>query len=217
MGGAGKTFLVDSIKKELEKSGKTKKVIIVDDIERCSISPQNIFGFFSNFIVEQNIKVIFICNQEELLKKNTENNEYLRQKEKVIGMEFFVKPDLDSALNQFIRDYGIEGWKDWLESVIRTVCNVEKWDNLRTVQQFFFYISIVLNYLKDSESYIENIDVLKAFAENFFVLLIAKSRGGICKRYGCAENAFKISPSESAMLSRLDSACSSKNSVHIFL
>ena len=54
---------------DFDKDINLKKVIIVDDLERCSIPADQIFGFFSEYIIEKNAKVIFICNQDELKKK----------------------------------------------------------------------------------------------------------------------------------------------------
>jgi len=160
------------------KQVKTKKIIIVDDIERCEISPQNILGYFSSLIIEKNAKVIFICNQDELLNRikddKSKNDEYVRQKEKVIGMEFRIKPDIQNALHYFIEFYAMEGYATLLMPVTEFVMKLTECKNLRTIQQAYYYISIILNYLSKYDIY-EN--ELQVFVRYFLVVFIAKAKG----------------------------------------
>lgn len=51
------------------------RVLIVDDIERAEIPISQIFGYFSEFIYETDIRLIFIGNEERIPEKeNTEND-----------------------------------------------------------------------------------------------------------------------------------------------
>lgn len=43
-----------------EKIEKKFKILIVDDIERSSLSINDIFGFFSNIIINSDIRTFFV-------------------------------------------------------------------------------------------------------------------------------------------------------------
>ena len=92
---------ISAFENNFTKNIKFNKVFIVDDIERSSIPVIEIFGYFSNFINDNNAKVIFICNEEHLLScySEEEKTAYTSQKEKIIGMEFKIKPNVESAID----------------------------------------------------------------------------------------------------------------------
>ena len=76
-----------------------KKLIIVDDFERALLEPGEIFGYFSEIIAQSNTKVIFIGNEEKSAEKNEQKKiEYLQIKEKIIGIEFEIEPDIENAI-----------------------------------------------------------------------------------------------------------------------
>lgn len=173
---------------DFEKDIKLKKVIIVDDLERCSIPADQIFGFFSEYIIEKNAKVIFICNQEELKKKyiieKTANNEttndeytekYLAIKEKVIGFEFFVEPDYNEAINEFIREFKLESIKNELIDVTCEIKDLYQLKNLRTIRQAFYYIRIIYNVLKDIDHF--DLNVFNEIIRYFEIIFISKTSG----------------------------------------
>ena len=92
-------------KKKIYLKDLSKKLIIVDDIERTSLSPFQIFGYFSEYLYQLDTKIIFIGNEEHIAsKEDTQKNEYHKIKEKTIGIEFSVKPEIESALNSFIKE-----------------------------------------------------------------------------------------------------------------
>lgn len=173
---------------DFDKDINLKKVIIVDDLERCSIPADQIFGFFSEYIIEKNAKVIFICNQDELKKKykieKTANNEttndeytekYLAIKEKVIGVEFFVKPDYDEALQSFVSDFQLENIKDDLIKITKEVMKFYQIENLRIIRQAFYYIRILFNSLKDCEKF--DLIIFRDIIKYFEILFIKKTEG----------------------------------------
>lgn len=158
---------------------KTKKAIIVDDIERCEIPPQNILGYFSSLIIEKNAKVIFICNQTELLnrlKEEEKKEEYMRQKEKVIGMEFKILPDIENAIDYFLKFYCLENYKSILLDETEFVLKLTGCKNLRSVQQAYYYIFIILEYLNKNE-YNRYENEISIFIRYFLVVFIAKTKG----------------------------------------
>ena len=173
---------------DFEKNIKLKKVIIVDDLERCSIPADQIFGFFSEYIIEKNAKVIFICNQEELKKKyiieKTANNEttndeytekYLAIKEKIIGLEFFVEPDYEAAIKEFIKEFKLENIEKEIKDVTDELKDLYQLKNLRTIRQSLYYIRIIYNLLKDNKHF--DLSVFSEIIKYFEIIFISKTKG----------------------------------------
>ena len=62
---------------DFEKDIKIKKVIVVDDLERCSIPADQIFGFFSEYIIEKNTKVRYDKNNTYVILEHNEKRQTL--------------------------------------------------------------------------------------------------------------------------------------------
>ncbi len=82
------------------------KLLIFDDLERCSISIADLLGYINQYIEHGGFKVIMLSNESEIISKqdngkNPESQAYIRIKEKVIGRSFEVLPELDNALSHF--------------------------------------------------------------------------------------------------------------------
>jgi DNA polymerase III delta prime subunit len=125
-----------------------KRLLIVDDLERCELDSIVIFGFFSDVIINQKLKAIFIGNEEEIKKDDDKLNKNYRQgKEKVIGLEFTVKPELNEAIEQFVVELQLAQYGDMLRETCLSILNTLKYENLRNVRQCFYNLAILLQIL----------------------------------------------------------------------
>ncbi|SKA81718.1 P-loop NTPase fold protein [Desulfobaculum bizertense] len=88
-------------------------ILVVDDVERCVVCADNIFGYINQIVEKQHIKLILIMNQEELVK----NSEMIGHEakvvihdtlEKVVFRRWTVLADFDS----FFKNYTC-----WLQSL----------------------------------------------------------------------------------------------------
>ena len=82
------------------------KLLIFDDLERCSIPIADLLGYINQYIEHGGFKVLMISNESEIISKqdrntNPESQAYTRIKEKVIGRSFEILPDLETALSHF--------------------------------------------------------------------------------------------------------------------
>ena len=82
------------------------KLLIFDDLERCSISIADLLGYINQYIEHGGFKVLMLSNESEIISKqdndkNSESQAYIRIKEKVIGRSFEILPELDNALSHF--------------------------------------------------------------------------------------------------------------------
>lgn len=157
------------------KKIKTKKILILDDIERCSIPITEIFGFFAEEIIEKNLKAIFISNDEKI-KDTQEQDDYNSIKEKIIGMEFNVEPDITDAVKSFIKELRLEHNEELLTEKSVNVLSTLKFKNLRSIRQAFVHISQIYEIIGKTDidkDYISNV------IEFFLVLYIQKAKGDI--------------------------------------
>lgn len=178
--------LEDFVVTDNDKAIKTKKVIIVDDIERSSISACELLGFFSDFILEKGLNVIFIGNIEEIKQNNNgdikKNSDFDRTKEKIIGHEFEIKPDIDSALDSFISEIKLSSYSSKLKKTIAEVRKVLHMDNMRTLRQSLIQLKEIITILekgantkKIDESY------LTRLIKVFFIIFFQKCSDNIKK------------------------------------
>ncbi len=81
------------------------RILVLDDLERCSIPTADLLGYVNQFIEHGGLKAILIANEEELLKRASETDSgYARIKEKLIGRTFEIVPEVTSALESFAAD-----------------------------------------------------------------------------------------------------------------
>ncbi|MBR0101805.1 MAG: hypothetical protein IJP90_19070 [Treponema sp.] len=164
---------------EIDENGKKtsiKKLLIVDDVERCAIPISELFGFFSEEILERKVRTIFISNDEKIQNSESENtlNDYKSIKEKIIGIEFEVTPNTAEAVKTFIEEIGLKKYESiLLEKTVYVLSNL-KYENLRSIRQAFVHIGQVLSILACEtldEKYLETV------IEYFLVLFIQRAKG----------------------------------------
>lgn len=76
------------------------KFIIFDDLERCQIPMKQLLGFINYFVEHCDCHVVVI-GEERYLDDKT-HHELLEFKEKVVGREFEIHPDIKAAIKFFI-------------------------------------------------------------------------------------------------------------------
>lgn len=81
------------IKEKVDNS----KPIVFDDLERCSIDPEDLFGAINKYVEHHGCKVIVIAHDEKLNEGLTD------KKEKIFGQVIKVTPDIKNAFEQFIK------------------------------------------------------------------------------------------------------------------
>jgi hypothetical protein len=159
-----------------------KKLIIIDDIERTSLTSSQVFGYFSEYIIQFNTKIIFIGNEEKIGNKDDEKdgkrNEYLIIKEKTLGLEFIIEPDIENAIKYFLEDLDIGNGLKKEKSIKKFVSNTckelilkFKCKNLRIIRQGLYNLNILIQNLNQKT----NEGHLYIIIRIFLVLFIQKS------------------------------------------
>lgn len=84
---------------------KGNRVMIFDDIERCKIPLDELFGFINSIVEHSNSKIILICDEEkldEVANKEGLATEYKDFKEKLVGQTFALEVSYADVAGQFI-------------------------------------------------------------------------------------------------------------------
>ena len=81
---------------------KGKRILIFDDFERCRMLMEEALGYINNF-VEHNHCYVIILGDDTKFGNNVETFEKI--KEKTIGREFEITPDIENAVDFFIKAF----------------------------------------------------------------------------------------------------------------
>ncbi|AUC23870.1 hypothetical protein BTO15_17995 [Polaribacter sejongensis] len=143
----------------------SKTVFCFDDLERCSVSIDEVLGFINNYTEHKNVKVIICGDESEIIEKD----KYNRIKEKTIGNVLAYLPNLDSIyqtiiyrysedklFEKFLRDYKSEILSEFKKhgilnlrtlnfciDVIKYIHPVIKSIGKESVLKIIFFISII--------------------------------------------------------------------------
>lgn len=164
-----------------------KKVLIFDDLERCSLSINTVLGFINQFVENQDQRVILIANEEELILKFSEDKNtgsetlYLKIKEKLIGQTFEIRTDLDTAIDCFIdnlqnnNDCKLQLNKKKL--LLKNILNDSKYPNLRHLRQTILSFERFWNYIP-SEAFIKDL-LIEHIIHIFFTASFQIKQGNV--------------------------------------
>lgn len=132
---------VDSISLLKGKKVQGNKILVFDDLERCNLDINNLFGYINNFVEHHNCKVILVADEEKLIKKETSEiniNPYSDFKEKLIGQTFTFKPNAQEILERLvpeIEDSYTSITFQKTSNIIADIFEASEIDNLRLLKQ----------------------------------------------------------------------------------
>lgn len=131
-----------SIFKSSNDKIKGNRILIFDDVERCKIPLDELYGFINEFVEHSQCKVILISDEDKIDEENTKDSKFKYPvfKEKIIGQTFEIKPDTEQAVDFFL--YSVKSEiKPYLiaskELIIKTF-DISKKENLRVLQRAIY-------------------------------------------------------------------------------
>lgn len=151
-----------------DKEVEGVKFIIFDDIERCLIPMKQLLGFINYFVEQCNCHVVII-GEEKYLDEDSQK-ELQEFKEKVIGRDFEIHPDVDVAIRTFIGHPMMD--TEFLQSEFSTIkeCfECTQIDNLRLLRQSLLDYSLLLATLPDDLKK-DNHEYLKALLSSYIAV-----------------------------------------------
>ena len=81
---------------------KGVKFIIFDDLERCQIPMKQLLGFINYFVEHCDCHVVVVGEEKYLNDKTL--HDLLEFKEKIVGREFEILPDIEAAIKLFVSE-----------------------------------------------------------------------------------------------------------------
>ncbi len=119
------------------KSIKGNRVIIIDDLERCRINLDELFGFVNDIVEHSNSKVILICDEDKLIevvKKQDLSVGYDSFKEKLVGQSFSLAVDYIEIAGAFI-DAKDNSLLSANRALLLDLFVASKYENLRLIRR----------------------------------------------------------------------------------
>ena len=139
----------------------SSKLIVFDDFERCLIDTKDLLGCINNFVEHGACHVIIIGDETNIAEEN--KDDFIKFKEKTIGREFEISPDIEGAINSFIdNDLGKNEWLIKHKTFISDCFKQTKYNNLRILRQCLYdfnilYRSIDSKLLEKDELFMMNL------------------------------------------------------------
>ena len=133
-----------SIFKSSNEKIKGNRILIFDDIERCKIPIDELYGYVNDFVEHSECKVILVSDEkrieEEKIKNSKSKYEYSVFKEKIIGQTFEIKPDTELAVDFFINSVSsnIKPSLEESKDLIIKIFEVSEKENLRVLQRAIY-------------------------------------------------------------------------------
>jgi len=145
----GKTFLrwlkVDNIENALTKMINFKNVVLCfDDLERTDIQLKSLLGFINLLAEHYNVKTVIICSEKELLKDKAKASEYLKYKEKIIGVTYEFIQNYQLIIDKIIDGYiHNEKFHSFINNNADIIYNIFKRSDSNNIRVLKYSLSIL--------------------------------------------------------------------------
>lgn len=165
---------------------KNKRIIVFDDVERCKIDIEEMFGYINYFVEHSKCKVILISNETKILKKyenwtNAQINNYNEFKEKLIGKTFEIKIETEKIVDDFINEIyenkSFEGLTLKKEIII-DLFRASKHNNLRILKQSLFDFNLFISYIDHKLREHENFHEFSNGLLAYFLIIYLELKSG---------------------------------------
>lgn len=150
------------------------KLIVFDDLERCLIDMKLLLGYINNFVEHGACHVVIVG--DETHTTDDTKAKLLEFKEKTVGREFEVMPDMGAALDYFIdNDVPLTEWLKSKKVFILDCFQSTRCNNLRLLRQCLYDFSVLYN--ETDEHLIKDGDVFMTAVLGSFVVVYCEYRG----------------------------------------
>ena len=115
----------------------TLKLLVFDDLERSHIPMKQLLGYINYFVEYCGCHVIILGDETKV--DDDEEKKILDDfKEKTVGREFEVNPDIDAAIANFVEEQPCVEWLRGMIPFIKSVFVSSQCDNLRILRQCLY-------------------------------------------------------------------------------
>lgn len=150
------------------------KLIVFDDLERCLIDMKLLLGYINNFVEHGACHVVIVG--DETHTTDDTKAKLLEFKEKTVGREFEVMPDMGAAIDYFIdNDVPLTEWLKSKKVFILDCFQSTKCNNLRLLRQCLYDFSVL--YSETDEHLLKDGDVFMTAVLGSYVVVYCEYRG----------------------------------------
>lgn len=138
------SLLTSDLKQTIET-----KLIVFDDLERCLIDMKLLLGYINNFVEHGSCHVILVGDETHACDETKQI--LVEFKEKTIGREFELEPDIDTTITHFLtNDIPLSEWLQNQKELITDIFNATNCNNLRILRQCLYdFNTLFLEVEKD--------------------------------------------------------------------
>lgn len=128
---------LESLVRTMKDVDQKRFVFCFDDLERLEEGLLlEALGYINTMVENDSLKVVILCNEEELTKNLSEDSKYPAYKEKLIRFTFQMSTDIDKVLDALLEGKE-EGFKSYIVSSRSYIVDFYKkgeCDNIRTLK-----------------------------------------------------------------------------------
>lgn len=154
---------------------KGNRLLVFDDLERSKMNIQEVLGYINYYVEHIGCNVIIVGDDAKL----KDLDDYKNVKEKTIGREFVIDPDINATVDSLVNDESILG-KEYLSNhldVIKDCFKASNTDNLRLLKQSLNDFCLMTNRLPDNIKKNPSFDKIKLRLLANFVAVYAEDKG----------------------------------------
>lgn len=125
------------------------KLIIFDDLERCLIDMKLLLGYINSFVEHGSCHVILVGDETRVVSRWKKT--LIEFKEKTVGREFEIMPDVDDAITCFLHGYiPSDEWLQNQKTLITDIFHATECNNLRILRQCLYDFNGLYVEVRDS-------------------------------------------------------------------
>ena len=144
------------------------KLLVFDDLERCLIDMKLLLGYINNFVEHGSCHVIIVGDETHLTKNS--KNILTKFKEKTVGREFEVKPDIDAAITYFLIKDILSQWLQSQKELILDVFRATECDNLRILRQCLYDYHILYSEVRQQDLLEKSSNVMQSLLASYIAV-----------------------------------------------
>ena len=130
--------------KDKEIQSDSRWLLVFDDLERTHIPIKQLLGYI-NFFVEYCGCHVIIVGDETKVTDQDDKRILQDFKEKTVGKEYEVEPDIDAAIASFIEELPQVEWLNGQCELIKNIFMASQCDNLRILRQCLYDFKLQYN------------------------------------------------------------------------
>lgn len=130
--------------KDKDIKSDSRWLLVFDDFERTHIPIKQLLGYINYFVEYCGCHVIIVGDETKITEEN--DKKILQDfKEKTVGKEYEVDPDIDAAIANFTDELPQVEWLNGQRELVKKVFTASQCDNLRILRQCLYDFKLQFN------------------------------------------------------------------------